>query len=359
MHTIAIAAEAKFTIDGGEGPLRDDLLLKKELMALGHQARIIDWEDEGENPLDFDAIYVSTTWNACVSPDTFMAWLDACEQDGHKRLINNRAVLDTGFFKHRYHNILEHILQTNPRIRRLGRLVPSRYYVDHADLAKDGIELRATRSLADLLADLDSDPCWTRSNIVLKPVVSADGRDTFVFNRFGRDIPIDDEKRPSFVLENSHNAETVFQRLASNRSNRGILVQPYMEGVEAGEYSLTFIGRTCTHAVQKPKLFRADGRDRRQFCALDDLPHSMLRFAEELVSALNLYFGSDALARARVDLFDQCGTPVLCELECVEPNMNVAVVERHNKAMAHEIVQTYARMIVRRTAALAEARINV
>ena len=354
MSHIAIAAEAQYTTDGKEGPWRDDLLLQQELTKRGHQARIINWEHQNEQWVDFDSIFVSSTWNACNYPNRFLAWLDTCERDGRKRLINDHAVLRVGFFKNLYWYLLQQIVQKNLKLQKLGQLTPSRCYTSDSNHVDKGIERFANRRLADLLAELDNDPQWGRSNVILKPVVSADGKDTFVYNRFQRDIPIDTEKRTKYVLETHQKAEEKFQQIVHNTEGKGLLIQPYMEGVEAGEYSLTFIGDSCTHAVQKPKLFKGDGSGRRQVCALNELPHNMLRFAEELVKEFSLHFDPGAISRMRVDLFDQYGTPVLCEVECVEPNMNINVVERHNQEMMNEIIQKYADMIEQRTTTLIE-----
>jgi hypothetical protein len=99
-------------------------------------------------------------------------------------------------------------------------------------------------------------------------------------------------------------------------------------------------------------LFKGDGSTRRQVVSLDRLPGSMLPFAEKLVGWLDGHFGAGAVSRARVDLFNQHGTPVLCELECVDPNTNIRVVAHHNARLADSIVQEYANVVEQRTAAL-------
>jgi hypothetical protein len=353
MNRIAIAAETEYTPHGRVGPWFDDQLLQGALAARGHQVDIISWEDTTLNPLCFDAIFVSSTWNSCVDPSAFTAWLDACEQDSQRRLINDRVVLDAGFVKYRYWHLLERALHSNPAIQMLGQLTPSRFYVDGAVVENGGVEPLSGRRLADVLAELDRDPQWAQASIVLKPVISADGIDTFVYNRHGYAIPIDEKKRAQFVLGSAEDADATFVRLARDRGRHGVLLQPYMDGVEAGEYSLTILGRSCTHAIQKPKLFKGDGSSRRQVVALDRLPGSMLPFAEKLVEWLDGHFGAGAVSRARADLFNQHGTPVLCELECVAPNTNIWVVAHHNASLADSIVQEYANVIEQRTAVLA------
>ncbi|MEJ2741838.1 MAG: hypothetical protein P8176_04970 [Gammaproteobacteria bacterium] len=329
----------------------DDVRLQEALVARGHQVDIINWENVEPNLQRFDAIYVSSTWNSCHNPSAFINWLTDCEQDGKPRLINDRAVLDAGFVKYRYWRLLEQALHCNPALQMLGQLTPSRFYLDDP-VKQEGVEPLDGGNLTDVLAQLDGDPQWARANVVLKPVVSADGIDTFLYNRLERAIPIDEEKRSQFVLENAKDADAAFMRLACNRERHGVLLQPYMDGVEAGEYSLTIIGNKCTHAIQKPKLFKGDGASRRQLIELDRLPGSMLSFAEKLVACLDSHFGAGSVSRARVDLFDQQGVPVLCEIECTDLNMNIQAVATQNARRADSIVQAYANVIEQRAAAL-------
>lgn len=355
MAKIAIAAEAAYTPGGSAGPWFDDQLLKDALEEAGHAAALISWEDGGVDLLQFDAIFVSSTWNGCADPPSFLAWLDACEADGRRRLINDRAVLDAGFVKSRYWRLLEHALQQAPTLQATGQLTPSRFYIA-GGAGQDGAEPLAGRSLADVLVELDGDLMWADSNLVLKPVISADGIDTFVYNRLGRAIPIDDAKRAQFVLTTGDQAEAVFQRLAGDTLHGGVVLQPYMQGVEAGEHSLTFIGRECSHAVRKPKLFKGDGSSRRELIALAELPAGMLAFARGLVGWLHEQFGAGAVSRVRVDLFDQGGIPVLCELECVDPNANLRLLAQRDPVAAQQVGQRYAEVIAARTAALMAMR---
>lgn len=357
MGLIAIAAEAAYTPGGSAGPWFDDQLLRDALESIGHDVTIISWEDPSIDLLQFDAIFVSSTWNGCANPAAFVAWLDACEADGRQRLINDRSVLDAGFVKYRYWRLLEHAFQHDHALRSLGQLTPSRFYSAAAS-PPDGVETLAGRSLTNLLAALDDDPQWAAANLVIKPVISADGIDTYVYNRFARTIPIDTEKHTQFVLSTAAAAESVFLRLAQESQRGGVLLQPYMSGVEAGEYSLTFLGRRCTHAVQKPKLFKGDGSSRRQVIALERLPGTMFAFAQEIIRWLYDHFGEGAVSRVRVDLFNQDGVPVLCELESVDPNTNIRLVAQHDSEAAKQIGEIYAAVILARTATLMMLREN-
>jgi hypothetical protein len=348
---IAIAADTRYTPHGASGPWYDDAGLRDALEALGHRVTMIGWEDPTVDLHQYDAIYVSSTWSGWRNPAAYLAWLDACEADGRRRLINDRAVIATGFIKAQLWQVLEPATQT--RSHHLGSLTPSRFYCVGMPLYL-GITPLAGRDFAAILADLDRDPAWAQANLVLKPIISADGVDTFVYNRMGRSIPIDAEKREAFVLETFTQADAVFQRLAADPERGGVLVQPYMPGVETGEYSLTFLGGVCTHAVRKPPLFKGDGSVRRRVVDRPDLPPRLLAFAEQVLGWMHDHFGADALSRVRIDLFDQDGEAVLCELECADPNTNIRLVaEQRGPDAAQAIFARYATVIADRVASLA------
>lgn len=346
MFRIAIAAEREYTNGGSNGPWYDDQRIQAALMDRGHQVEIIDWEDRRIDPCRFDSIFVSSTWNAWVDPQRYINWLDECEKDNQKRLINDLDVIKAGFVKSRYWKILEQLLESNPDVLGFGSLTPSHFYKNFDSSPDSGEEL------SNILAELDRDSMWSQANIVIKPTISADGTDTFVYNRFKREIPIDEEKHAQFVLDSTVEANAIFHRLATNVQREGVILQPYMQGVEKGEFSLTILNRKCTHAIQKPGRFRGDNSRERRFIPLDQLPGHMLCFAERMVGLLDDHFGIGSVSRARVDMFVQDDMPVLSELECVEPNTNIGIVAAHNERIANDIVQTYANVIETRTAAL-------
>ncbi|NTV63531.1 MAG: hypothetical protein HGA65_08355, partial [Oscillochloris sp.] len=358
IYSIAIAAEATYTAAGCAGPWPDDQELKAALEARGHRVTIISWEDPTIDLLQFDTIFVSTTWNASAHPAAFSAWLDACASDGRRRLINDYAVLAIGAAKSGYWGLLEAALRQRPALQALGQLTPSRFY-STGESPNPAVEMLAGRGLATILAELAQDAQWADTDLVLKPALSADGHGTFVYNRSGRAIPIDDDKRTQFVVTELAQAEVIFQRLAADVARGGVILQPYMRGVEAGEYSLTFFGPTCVHAVRKPPLFKGDQSQRRQVLNCDQLPTRMRTFAEGVINCMHTHFGAGAISRSRVDLFYQDGVPILCEWECVAPNTNISLVAQQRGAEeAWAIFATYADVIEQRTASNTAYRVS-
>ena len=345
MSAIAIAAESDYTPAGRFGAWYDDENLKAALEARGHRVTVIDWRDSAADLTSFDAVFVSTTWNGCDAPEAFQAWLDRCEADGRPRLINPRRVIDDGFFKYRYLSILTDMFGQEPVPGRSAYVTPSAFFIS-GDPPDPRVSDLAGRSLADVLAELDRNEQWSRSDIVIKPVISADGKDTFVFNRTGREIRIDDDKRDRFVVGDIDRADEWFRRIAADRDRRGAIVQTYMEGVEQGEYSLTFFNGRCSHAIRKPPLFMGDGSVRRIAVPLGDLPPEIRHFGRRVVEGMIDHYGPGMLVRCRVDLFHQNGLPVLCEFESVDPNTNIKVIaDQLGQAEAEAVFDNYAAAI--------------
>jgi hypothetical protein len=71
----------------------DDAIIKDVFSALpdtkSMHVELVDWKNETVNFRQFDAILVTSTWDLHKAPDQFIRWLDHCEGDGKKRLIND------------------------------------------------------------------------------------------------------------------------------------------------------------------------------------------------------------------------------------------------------------------------------
>ena len=349
MSIIAIAAEPDHTPGGALGPWYDDEKLKEALAARGHKVTIISWEESGIDLFQFDSVFVSTTWNACDHPQEFVKWLDRIESDGRKRLINSRKVIDDGFIKYRYLSVLLDFFGDTVDHGKSGYITPSEFYID-GDPPHKRVKSLNGRVLSDILAELDINSRWRESDIVIKPVISADGKNTFVYNRTGNALSVDEEKRSQFVIKGMKIAQAAFSNLANDRSRGGAILQPYMRGIEEGELSLTFFKRRCSHAIQKPRLFKGDGSTRRRALRLTDLPYKALEFSHDLIAYMDNYYGENEIVRSRIDLIHEDGTPVLCEFECVEPNTNIRIIaDQLGTSIADPIFQQYAGVIEART----------
>lgn len=132
---IGIATEAKYS-EPNE-PWFDDRCLKEELERRSHRVEVINWGASDVRLHDFDAIFVSSTWDIPCDPQGFFDWLDRCESDGITRLINAAAAMRDNVIKSRYMTDLTH--KFGEQSCKTGSITPSRFYATQAAPA-DGIE---------------------------------------------------------------------------------------------------------------------------------------------------------------------------------------------------------------------------
>ncbi len=273
----------------------DDLLLEAELRRCGAQAARLPWDDPEVAWPGFDAVVIRSTWDYSRRREEFLAWAEAIGERLH-----------------------------NPP--RLVRWNSDKRYL--ADLAAAGIPAVETTFIApgEPIPPLDGE-------VVVKPSISAGGRDT---GRFGR--------RPGQA------AEELVRRI--HASGRVAMVQPYQASVDVqGETAVAFIAGEPSHALRKRAVLRPDevapvredwvGAAEAMYdpdlvgpgSAADD----EVELAAAVVADVRERFGATPLY-ARVDMVrDAAGAPIVLELEAIEPNLYFdhapAAVERLAEAI--------------------------
>ena len=268
----------------GEDPLIRDALLRCDPDA---QVDIVDWRDDSIDWHSYDGIFVSSTWNNTLHPKEFITWLDHCESDGTKRVINDKSWLLLNFVKGQY-------LQ--------------RFQAD-PDLAKSLIPtaiIKKPLSPAALSTRLTAlDPAATQ--FVCKPEVAIGGDDTHIVNRHDDAAAIGQQ------------ISSIFKKYPLG----GVMLQPFIDSITTtGEYQLLYINGTFSHAIVKPPGFK--NYDRGNFTLLDAsmLPDTMQEVAERFVKATSV--NDQPLVRLRLDfVLAQDGKPLLLEAEGIEPRNNL------------------------------------
>jgi hypothetical protein len=159
-----------------------------------------------------------------------------------------------------------------------------------------------------------SQPAW--AEVVIKPVISASGKNTFRVNQ-----------------TNLAALKPDLQRLANERD---LMVQPFMHSItETGEWSFLFIDGQFSHAVAKVP---AQG----EFRVQEHLGGQLKRFtpdARQLAFAENVIQQIDTPALyGRVDvMLDETGQMRLGELELTEPSMYLSFDSESPRRFAEAI----------------------
>jgi hypothetical protein len=272
---IAIASFA-----GMPPEFRDDEILMEQLRLRGADVVRHPWDDPSVDWPAFDLVVGRSVWDYVLRHDEFMAWLDVVGP----RLENSRE-----------------LMRWNSDKRYMG------------DLAAMGVPVVATTYVEPGMPAPAID-----SEVVVKPSISAGGRDT---GRFG---PSSAEAGTALV-----------ERITS--AGGTAMVQPFLASVDtAGETAVVTIDGEVSHVLRKGAILAAD--EVAPVRTDDDLgvaevmydpdlvlagtaEDDELELAERVIGAIRERFGVTPLY-ARVDMLREAGgEPVLLELEAIEPNL--------------------------------------
>jgi hypothetical protein len=336
---IAIITENKYSEP--KNNWKDDVDLLQELIKIGCKAQIVSWRT-GTAWDQYDAIFVSSSWDIPAYPVEFLEWLETCSKD-KARLINDKDVIVDNIIKSRYLSYL--IQEIGDDIRSGHAITPSKFFSRQPDINNATIGI-GNGSLDVIIDLIDQDPIWQGKSIVFKPVISADGAHTYIFHRGNGGI--NNVSSQDYLLSYEAAKEKV-DALLDRVELGGLIVQPYISGVEDGEYSLVFFDGVYSHAIRKPNGFRQADHQSRVPLQREDLPAGMLDFCNQLLQTMIRKYGENTLTRVRIDLFQNEGRFVLCEMECTEPNTNL---QRFSPIEQKQIISQYAKAIKSRACQL-------
>lgn len=273
----------------------DDLALRKALVAGGMEVDSQPW-DADIDWSGFDLVVVRSTWDYASRRAEFLDWAESVGE----RLLNPPVVL-----------------RWNSDKRYLTDLTDAGIPVVETTLLEPGEE-------------------WSpdgAGQVVIKPSVSAGGRDT---GRFERD--------------RSGDALTLIESI--HASGRTAMVQPFIPSVDTdGETALVFIDGTLGHLLQKKAVLRpnevapvrADGIGAAEAMYDPELVLAGTAEADEVTLAERILAHVEerfeaALLYGRVDMLrDEQGKPVLLELELIEPNLYLGAAPEAAERLASAI----------------------
>lgn len=183
-----------------------------------------------------------------------------------------------------------------------------------AGLVRWNMDKRYLRELADrglpvvptrFVAPGEDDGLPERGHFVVKPAVSAGARDTARYAE--------------------HHHHLAARHIAAlHAAGATAMVQPYLSRIDEGERALVFLGGAFSHAMRKgPVLTDVGIVDNDRDAHPDLVPHQPSCAELDLAhAALSAVPARDAPLYARIDVaMGDDGSPVVMELELVEPNL--------------------------------------
>jgi glutathione synthase/RimK-type ligase-like ATP-grasp enzyme len=256
----------------------DDHRLCDELRKAGAEPDLVPWDERDATWDAYELVLIRSTWDYSRRRDEFVAWADRVGE----RLHNPPALV---------------------------RWNSDKRYL--ADLGAAGIPVVET----EYFAPGDEPPAIHRE-VVVKPTVSAGGQRTGRFS--------------------GAEAETALALIGSIQAEgKTAMVQPFNPSVdEVGETAVVMVDGEFSHALRKRAVLRADevapvrsdaiGAAETMYdpglVTAGEASEAEIETARAVVADLERRFGSVPLY-ARVDLLAAPdGTPVLLELEAIEPN---------------------------------------
>ena len=245
----------------------DDAVLSAALEAEGHRFDWHAWDAPGVRWQDYDRVVLRSCWDYHRHLPRFAAWLDSLGEGG-ARLVNPLSLVRENLHK-----------------RYLLALAAAGVPVPPLRLVARGSRVE----LATVQAELGS------TELIVKPAVSGSAWRTL-----------------RVTADGAAAAQGEFAALVAERD---ALVQRFVPEISAGEYSLMFFGGRYSHAVLKtpaPGEFRCQAEYGGRVAAVT--PPAGLRATAARALAL---FGTPAYAR--LDLVISGGTPMVMEVELIEP----------------------------------------
>lgn len=246
----------------------EDAQLQAFLQQKGLETDMVVWNNPLASWEQYDAAILKSPWDYHEQPQAFYAWLGAMEQRGVRVLNSPQQVI------------------WNSNKKYLTEIAAAGLPVIPTELLP-----QSSRPLLDAFFQQ-----WDTSRIVIKPCVSAGAKNTILLPR----------------EQVAAQQPAIYALLAQE----DYLAQPYLEEVEAGEWSFVFFGGQFSHSLLKvPREgdFRVQHYHGGTFHKADTAA-----VFETKAAAYVQHFGRDTLY-ARVDGLIRNNEFYLMELELIEP----------------------------------------
>lgn len=279
--------------DNWMNKITEDLLLKEALINNNVAAEIISWEDKSIDYSKFNCLILRSAWGYQNKYLEFKEWLQMIKEK-NILLLNHPEIIINNIQKDRQFNILK---------KNNIPFINTNFIYNENDLIKN-IDLKTLS--------------------VVKPIISGSGENTYLINK-----------------EDISNLNITLKRLQNifKQTDNGIMLQPYNDGIENGEYACIFIDGINTHNMLRfPGIFS----EKRKPIYLSNIPNCVKELANT-VSKLEEFSG---YLYMRVDIILQDGNPIIMEVELAEPDLLFKYIE--NDKIRNNGINTLSKKLIRR-----------
>lgn len=283
------------------GRLEEDNNLKKALIDLGIDAKIISWQQ----PFDdrYDLLILRSVWGYQNYYNDFKNWI-MYVKNNNIPLLNNPEMIINNIMKDTQFDIL----------RKNEIELIKTYFLNKSEFYNENI--------LDLLNDVPS---------VIKPTISGSGENTFLVN-YVSDIYVPNMIKKEDIIN-------LYRSILEYNNDCKIMIQPFISEINNGEYSCIFIGGELTHTMLRfPNIFH----DKKRPYLVDDVPKKIINLAkkvEKIPEFKNYLY-------MRIDMVLVDGVAKIMEVELADPDLLTKYIEE--ETVKSNVIKTFAKTIERR-----------
>lgn len=278
--------------DKWKDKIKEDLLLQKELLKNGIDAEIISWQNKNIDYSEYNCLILRSVWGYQDDYENFKEWLLFIKENNLIMFNNVNIILD---------NI--------------------RKDVQFEILKKYNIPYIPTTIIRESINWNKLD--FYEQEFVVKPIISGSGDNTY---KFATNEEINEMIRKKYEI-------------TLQQADNGLLIQPFVSGINKGEYSCVFIDGINTH-----NMLRYPGvlGEKKRAEYLTTVPKSVLDLAIQ-VSNIPEFSG---YLYARIDIVLENNKPYIMEVELTEPDLLIKYVP--DVEVQRQILNKFVKKIERR-----------
>lgn len=272
--------------------IKEDLLLQKELIKNGMDAEIISWQNNDINYNEYCCLILRSVWGYQNSYEQFKKWLLYIKKNNivifnDVDIILSNIKKDVQFEILRKHDI---------------PYISTKFLKNAVDWSKIG---------------------FCEQKFVIKPIISGSGNNTYKFD-INEEIDICIRKKYEAILQQPDN---------------GLMIQPFVSGIDKGEYSCIFIDGINTHNMLR---FPGVLGEKKKTQYLTEIPKNVLDLATKVMNIPEF----SGYLYARVDIVLKNNEPYIMEVELTEPDLLIKYIS--DEVTQEQVLNRFAKKIERR-----------